>query len=403
MHADEVQAGARELVAPDARRSASPRSTRTTRAGEREAGTRGARFPSRAPAPCRGASRAPGEVGARDEREAADQAAARRARRSRPASWQRAGRPRRPIDAGPCADARRTGRGRARRGTPSGPERARPRLSSPAAAERRRTMPPRLGIHVEPHDAVVEQHAVRRAPAPAAAPGCRSRGEIEGRRAPARHSPTPPAARQRGAATASARPCSRRRGRRARGRGGQRPPGRERSHDSVLTTSSVVAARRPALVAEQRPRPPVGLDARSCACTPTARRRPAGRAALTLSAAPQVCSCQSDHVAPGPRRAAGREASGRAAHAPAAPRACSRRRALARTVASSAALETAPSSQYGVMSPAARGRRRRAGVRTRRTAARPCRCTSRGVSNARSSAHEAGSSGSTGPLSPPMV
>ncbi len=84
--------------------------------------------------------------------------------------------------------------------------------------------------------------------------------------------------------------------------------------------------------------------------------------------------------------------------------ACTRRRAEARAIASSAALERAPSSQYGVMSPAITGSFVPCFRSNSANIASAVLMTSRGEANCSFHAFTAsGSDGSTGPLSPPIV
>ena len=84
--------------------------------------------------------------------------------------------------------------------------------------------------------------------------------------------------------------------------------------------------------------------------------------------------------------------------------ACTRRRAAARAIASSAALERAPSSQYGVMSPAMPRSFAPYFCSNSANIASAVLMTSRGEANCSFHAFTAtGSDGSTGPLSPPMV
>ena len=99
--------------------------------------------------------------------------------------------------------------------------------------------------------------------------------------------------------------------------------------------------------------------------------------------------------------AAGNAAGWRIAHSASA---CTRRRAEARAITSSAALERAPSSQYGVMSPAITGSFVPCFRSNSANIASAVLMTSRGEANCSFHAFTAsGSDGSTGPLSPPIV
>ena len=100
-------------------------------------------------------------------------------------------------------------------------------------------------------------------------------------------------------------------------------------------------------------------------------------------------------------RPAGNVRGDRSAHSASA---CTRRRAAARAIASSAALEMAPSSQYGVMSPERTGSAPpylRSNSSNIASAVLMMRC---GEANCSFQALTAsGSDASTGPLSPPIV